>query len=138
MADVIFNDFLEKMADGTHDMDNDTFYIMLLTDSYTIDKTDTVLADISGEVANGDGYTTGGKALTNVTWSQSSGTLTFDADDPSWSASTITSRYAVIYNYTATNKNLVCLKDFGSNKTSTNGAFTINFNASGIFTIAEA
>ena len=138
MADLIFNDFLEKVGDGTHDMDDDTFYIALYTSSYTPDATDAVLADLSAEVANGNGYTTGGKALTGVTWAQTAGTLKFDADDASWTTSTITARYAIIYNYTATNKNLVCLKDFGSDQASSNGTFTVQFNANGILDMTEA
>jgi hypothetical protein len=138
VADFIFNDFLEKVGDGTHDMDNDTFYIALYTSSYTPDATDAVLADLSGEVANGNGYTTGGQALTSVTWVQTAGTLKFDAADASWTTSTITARYAVIYNYTAASKNLVCLRDFGSDQSSNNGTLTVQFNASGILDMTEA
>ena len=139
MADTIFNSFLEAVGDGTHDMDNDTFKICLLTDSYSIDATDTQYSDLTNEVANGNGYTTGGVTLTGVTWTQTSGTLTFDSTmAPAWTSASFTARYAVIYNDTATNDELVCLIDFGENKVVSSGTFTINFNASGIFTIAQA
>jgi hypothetical protein len=138
MADTIFNSFLEYVGDGTMDMDNDTFKAALVEDSYTIDATDTQWSEISANEVSGTGYTAGGKALTNVSWSQTAGTLTFDADDVSWTGASFTARYMVVYNDTASNDELVCLFDFGSNQTVTASTFTYSFNASGIFTIAQA
>ncbi len=141
MADTIFNSFLEAVGDGTHDMDGDTFYIQLHTSSYTIDATDAVLTDLNNEVANGNGYATGGIALTPVTWTQTTGTLKFDSTmAPAWTSASFTARHAVIYNQSTTEATdpLVCLLDFGEDKVVTNGTFTINFNTSGIFTIAQA
>ena len=133
MADTIFNSFRKKIGDGTIDLDTHTFYIMLLTSAYTIDATDAVIGDLSGEVANGNGYATGGKALTGVTWNFSGAVATFDADDVSWSSATFTARYAVIYDYTASTKDLVVLLDFGADKSPSNGTLALTFNASGIF-----
>ena len=133
MADMIFNSFRKKMADGTIDLDSHTFYIMLLTDSYTPDATDAVLGDLSGEVANGNGYTTGGKALTGVTWNFSGAVATFDSDDVSWTAATFTARYAVVYDYTAATKDLMLLFDFGANKSPSNGTLSLTVNANGLF-----
>lgn len=138
MADTIFNSFLEAVGDGTHDMDNDTFKICLLTSTYTIDATDTQYTDLTNEVANGNGYTTGGADLTSVEWAQTTGTLKFDAANVSWTSASFTARYAVIYNDTATNDELVCLIDFDEDKTVTSGTFTISFNEAGIFTIAQS
>jgi hypothetical protein len=51
------------------------------------DANDEVLADISAdEIANGNGYTTGGIALANVTLNQAAGVVTFDCDPAVWSA----------------------------------------------------
>lgn len=140
MADFIFDSFTEDIGDGSVDMDNDTFNIALFTDAVLPAAGDyatyTTLAAGETEVANGNGYTTGGVALGSVTWSQTAGTCTFDAADASWTSATFTARYAAIYS--ATGDELVCLIDFTENKTVTAGTFIILFNASGIFTLAEA
>ena len=136
MADMFFNSFKQKIADGTIDLDTHSFKVCLLTSAYTPTATHTQYSNLTGEVANGNGYTTGGKALTSVTWTQASGTATWDAADPVWTSSTFTARYAVIYDDTATNKDLMLLIDFGSDKSPSNGDFSIVFNAAGIFTLA--
>jgi len=125
------------MGDGTIDLDNDSFKICLLTSSHTPDATETVYADLDNEVANGNGYTTAGAALQSVTWNEAAGTVTFDAADIEWTAATFTCRYAVIYDDTQTSPAdpLVLLFDFGADKSVTSGTLTIQFNASGIFTI---
>ena len=139
MADFIYNKFAEYMGDGTIDMDNDTFKIILLDDGHTPDATDTVYANVSGdELATASGYTAGGATLASVTWTEAAGTVTFDAANPAWTASTFTARYAVIYSDTAASDELVCLIDFTENKSVSGGTFTIQFNDSGIFTIAQS
>jgi len=135
MADTIFDQFVLLMGNGTIDMDTDVLKIALVDDTYTIDKTDATWAEISGdELANGNGYTTGGETLT-VTWTQSGGTTKFDATDVSWTAATFTARYAVIYDSTTISDNIICLLDFTENKIVTAGTFLIQFNISGIITI---
>ena len=94
----------------------DTFYCALFTSTYTPAATDDSYSSLTGEVSNGNGYTTGGVALTGVSWSESSGTYTFALDDIVWNASggDISSiRYAVIYNYTDAGKQLIaqCVLD---------------------------
>jgi len=144
MADLIFNKFGERMGDSLIDMDADTFNCILLTDSYTPDATDALLVDlgqigppaISSIEASGAGYTTRGQELTGVTWNEAAGTVTFDADNPSWTSATFTCRYAVIFDETAAGDPLVCLFDFGSNQSVSNGTFTIQFNGSGILSLS--
>uniref|UniRef100_A0A6M3J5B2 Putative structural protein n=1 Tax=viral metagenome TaxID=1070528 RepID=A0A6M3J5B2_9ZZZZ len=147
MADFIFDSFTEDIGDGTIDMDNDTFMVALFTNealpastysSYDTGGAGVGLTADKTEVANGNGYTTGGVALASVTWSQAAGTCTFDAADSEWTAATFAARYAVIYSTTAAANELVCLIDFGAEKTVTAGTFTITWNASGIFTLAQA
>jgi hypothetical protein len=139
MADTIFNKFKENLGDGTFDMDANTFKCMLLTNSYTIDATDEVKADLGAVEVSGTGYTAGGETLTSVTWSESGGTVTLDAADAQWTSATFTARYAVIYASGTLNSltdPLVCLFDFGSDKSVSNGTFTVQFNASGIMTLS--
>tara|TARA_R110002020_G_scaffold92286_2_gene223515 strand:- start:1383 stop:1838 length:456 start_codon:yes stop_codon:yes gene_type:complete len=82
----------------------------------------------TGEVANSGSYTAGGGSLTRVD-PTSSGTTGFtDFSDISFTTATITARGALIYNDTDSDK-AVCALDFGGNKTSTAGTFTVAFPA---------
>lgn len=139
MADVVSNALTEYLGDGTIDLDTHTFKLALVSDSYTPDADDTVWADISSnELGSGNGYTTGGETLTSVTWTRSGSTTTFDADNVSWTSATFTARYGILYDDTPTSPADPVIKifDFGENKSPSNGTFTINFNASGIFTLS--
>lgn len=97
----IYDQAKEFIGDGTIDLDaGDAYFsVVLVTSGYTPAQTHSTYADISGnEVSNGNGYTTGGDICSSVTWTNSSGTITFDSADPSWTASggSITARYAVL------------------------------------------
>lgn len=80
----------------------------------------------TGEVASSGSYATGGGTLTNVTPTTSGTTAFTDFADLSFTTATITARGALIYNSTDTNK-AVAVLDFGGDKTSTAGTFTIQF-----------
>ena len=119
-----------------------TIKVSLHTSSYTPNQdTHESYADLTNEVANGNGYTTGGATLANKALTTTGKVTTFDADDISWANSTITARYAAIYDATpaaAADKKLLAYVDFGADKVSTSGTFQITWNASGIFTITAA
>lgn len=150
MADGIFNKFKEWMGDNTIDMDGDTFKCALFSDtsalpaltiqSYNVGSSASVnlthASSTHTEVSSGSGYTTGGVTM-STTWVESAGTVTFDASPNSiWSSATFTARYAVLYSNTDANKGLVALIDFGASKAVTAGTFTIQWHASGIFTLS--
>lgn len=119
--------FKVELLTGTHNFTNstgDTFKIALYTSSATLDATTTAYS-ATNEVS-GTGYTAGGNTLTNVTPTSSGTTAFTDFADTTWSTATITARGALIYNSTESNK-AVCVLDFGSDKTSTAGDFTIIF-----------
>lgn len=136
MADVIYNAFKEALADGTIDLDNDTFRAILLATAHTPDPTDAVLADLSAQEISGAGYTTNGVALANVTWTRSGAVVTLDADNPQWTAATFAAGHLVIFDDTPAGDPLVCLFDFGGEESVVNGTFTFQFNASGILTLS--
>jgi len=103
---LIYNNAKEYIGDGTIDLDaGDAFFaVILLTSSYTPALTHDAYSDVSAnEVANGNGYTTGGVTPSSTTWTNSSGTVTFDSDNPSWTASggSITARYAAFVHVAA-------------------------------------
>lgn len=101
------------------------------------------LADLTGEVANGFGYTTGGVTLTNVTWTQSGGVITWDFDDPAWTASggSISAKYAVIYDDTVAGDPLIaiCVLRGSADITATNGEeLKIIISSTGAITFSGA
>ena len=73
---------------------------------------------------SGTGYTAGGATLTNVTPTLSGSTAIVDFADVTWSSSTITARGALIYNSTNSDRAVLVL-DFGSDKSSSAGDFTV-------------
>ncbi len=133
-----YQDFVEQLGLGTHQLSTDTLKLALFTATHTPAATDTVYTALTNQVANGAGYTTGGNTLTQ-TWAETAGTATLDATDTSWTATTggIAYRYAVLYNDTAVGKNLIAYFDEGSTITIADGETrTLQFNASGILTLA--
>lgn len=96
---TFFNSFREYMADGTFDLNSNTFKASLHTSAFTPDlNADTVFADIGSELATANGYTAGGYTLANVVWTRSGATVKFDADNVNIAASGagLTFRYVVI------------------------------------------
>ena len=78
------------------------FRIALVSSAWTpVPSTNEVWADVSAnEIANGNGYTTGGGTLTGVTLSQTAGTVKFTSSAFVWTASggSIPAwRYGVVY-----------------------------------------
>ena len=144
---TFYESFREYVGDGTIDLDTDTFNLALYlsTSNAATVTTNNEIGDLTNEHANGNGYTTGGSALASVTWTRSSGTVTFDSADEVFTASggSITARFAVIYKSGTANgivSPLVCyclLDSAPADVTATDGnTLTIAMNASGIFTLS--
>lgn len=137
MADILPNSFFKHIMNGGIDLDTDTIKVMLLTNSHSNNiDTQEYIDDVSANEVSGTGYSAGGQALANkaVTQDNTDDEGVFDADDLTWSSSSITARYAVVYKDTGTPSTspIVCIIDFGADKTSDNGDFTIQWNAEGI------
>ena len=139
------------IGDGTHDLDDTTNWKVALFlsagNANTLSVGTNVYGDLTSEHANNNGYTTGGVAATGITWTNSGGTITFDLDNPVWTASggSIVARYAVIYRNATVNsivKPLLCvcvLDTAPADVTATDGnTLTISINASGAFTLSGA
>jgi hypothetical protein len=104
----------------------DTFKIALYTSSATLDATTTAYT-VTNEVAASGGYTATGNTLSIAQVPTSTSTTAWlDFADSTWSASTITARGALIYNDTQGDR-AVAVLDFGSDKSSSSGDFTIVF-----------
>lgn len=140
---LLYGNFLKSLANKEIDLDTDAIKVMLCTSTYVPNQdTHQYKSSVTNEVT-GTGYTAGGATLTSVavTYTAGTNTLMFDAADASWAASTITARYAVIYDSTpATDatRPLIGYVDFGADVSSTAAAFTITWDAAGIFTITAA
>ena len=121
------------------DWEDDTIKVMLCTDSYTPDQDAHDYKDDVDNEVSGAGYSAGGATLASCSLTYTAGTnvIKVDADDPTWAASTITARYAVIYKSTGVDSTspLIAYIDFGEDKSSENGDFTIQWHADGIATI---
>ncbi len=140
MADVIYNAFKMFIMNGAIDLDTDTIHVALVTSSYTPDQdTHDYFNDVTNEVS-GTGYTAGGSALASkaVTADNTDNEGVFDANDVAWTTSTITARGAVLYKKrggASSADELIAYIDFGSDKISTAGTFTIAWNAEGILNL---
>ena len=144
MPSKLYGQFLSQALNKEIDWDTDTIKVALLTNAYTPNQdTHNYFDDVVANEVTGTGYTAGGATLANKSNSYNSSTnvITLDADDVTWSSSTLTARYAVIYDASpATNatRPLVGYVDFGSDQSSSNGNFTITWDATGIVRITVA
>ena len=141
MANLKYDSFKLGLMKGVHILDEDTVMVALVTSSYTPSAAHDTYEDITNQVS-GDGYTAGGTPLVNPDTTVVSNVAVFDAEDTEWANSTITARGAILYKYIdddgspAANSPLICYFDFGEDKVSTSGTFTIAWNAGGILTLA--
>jgi hypothetical protein len=122
--------FKIQLLNGLQNFSANTFKIALYTSSATLDANTTAYST-SNEVATGGNYVAGGNTLSVTTTPTDGGSGTtayIDFADTTWSAATITARGALIYNNSQSNS-AVAVLDFGSDKTSTDGDFTVQFPA---------
>ncbi len=103
------------------------FKLALYTSAATLGAATTAYS-ATNEVANSGSYAAGGGTLTNIEPTNNGTSGITDFNDLAFTTATITARGALIYNSSASNAAVVVL-DFGSDKTSTNGTFTIVFPA---------
>ena len=130
MASLIYNSFWEDLARGAIDLDTDTFKVLLTISTYTENKdTDLKRSAVTNEVANGNGYTTGGNAATfTVTKDTANDRLDVTLGGTTWPASTITARKAVYYKSrggASSADELVAVIDFGADVSTTSGTLTL-------------
>lgn len=113
---------------GRH-LSNSTYKIALYTNAATLNSTVSQYTS-TNEVANGNGYTTGGQTLCTYTATVSTGTAWIDwSSDPNWPTSTISAYGCAIYDDTSTDNNILGTWSFGATISSSNGTFTVTFPA---------
>jgi len=121
--------FKKELLEGVHNFKSsggNTFKLGLYTNSASFNAATTAYTT-SNEVSASGTYSAGGGTLTNVNPTTSSTTAFTDFSDLSFTSATITARGALIYNDSASGDPSVVVLDFGSDKTSTSGTFTIVF-----------
>ena len=135
ITSAICSSFKQELLQGKHDFDSsggDTFKIALYTSSASLGAATTDYSS-SNEITNtaGSAYSAGGATLTNQGVSLSSTTAFTDFADVSYTSASFTANGALIYNTTTDGgsgtTDAVAVIAFGSDKTATNGTFTIQF-----------
>ena len=130
MANIVPDSFKEELFEAIHDFTastGDTFKLALYSTVTGFSAASTTAYTTTNEVS-GTGYTATGAALVNISPTVAQNIAFVDFNDVTFSTATITASAALIYNTTNSSKAVVVL-DFGGNKTSTNGDFTIQFPA---------
>ena len=139
-GNALCNSFKQELLEGVHNFKatgGNTFKLAMYTNSQagselggtssTMEATVTAYSSSASNEVSSSGYSAGGGALTNVAPSlKSTSTATTQFSPLTFSGVTLTARGALIYNDTNSDK-AVCVLDFGSDKSASSGAFTINF-----------
>jgi hypothetical protein len=124
--------FKQQLLEAVHDFrltGGDTFKLALYDNNASFTAATTAYT-ATDEVGDSGSYAAGGGTLTRVDPTTSGTTAFTDFDDISFTSATITARGALIYNSTPTHTYtdpVVAVLDFGSDKTSTSGTFTVQF-----------
>lgn len=127
-----FNAFVEALAEGKVNLETDVLKVALTNTAPS--ATNSVLADIT-QIANGNGYTTGGTQTTQSSSAQTSGTYKLVCSDVVFTASGGSMgpfRYAVLYDDTPTSPAdiLIGYFDYGLSVTLGPGeSITVDFDA---------
>lgn len=127
ISQVLCTSFKKELLEGTHDFVNDTFRIALYTSAATLNA-DTTVYTTDNQVADGNGYTAPGVALTVGTVASGDGVGFVNFSDATWASSSFTARGALIYNDDKGDRAVMVL-DFGNDKTSNNSTFTVGMPA---------
>ncbi len=148
MTDIVYDRFLSGVYKGHYDLGSDCYMMLVTGATGAGSKADyDSVADVTNEIASNVSYiNAAGTGLTSLailsdghlTAGNTSITGYWDAADVTFASSTITATGAIFYysgGVDPTGKLLINYLDFGSEKTSTNGDFTVQFSASGILTL---
>ena len=130
ITQAMCSSFKKEILEAKHNFlssGGNTFKIALYTSSASLGAATTAYTT-SNEVS-GTNYTAKGNTLTCVSPSLDGTTAITDFADTTWSSSTITARGALIFNEDASGDTSVLVLNFGSDKSSSSGDFTIAFPA---------
>jgi hypothetical protein len=136
MASGIYERFKANLFNGECDLEADTIKCALMDNIHSFTATNNTWSQVSAnELSTGGGYTSPGQDLTTKAVTQAA-TTDWDADDAQWTSATFSAYHAVLYDDTLAGDDLIASIDFGGEQQVTSGTFTIQWNASGIITLA--
>jgi hypothetical protein len=130
---IKFQGFIEALAEKKHDLGADTFYIQLMNTEPSL-SADFVETDLPADLSTAGGYTAGGLTCgTAVSSAQTAGVYKLCIADlliTATAAGIGPFRYVVLFNYSATNKDLISYADYGTPITlADTETFTVDFDA---------
>lgn len=136
MTITIYNGFISKLFQGL-DLASLSVKAALLDSTYVPAKQHDTFTSIQSYEISGDGYITGGKALTGVSISELIGQDAYrmDADDVSWDPSTITARVVTLYEEAS--DDLICSFYMDADEISSNGIFEIQWHVDGVLKVSQ-
>lgn len=128
------------------DVLNDDLRWSLHSSSYTPDQdAHDMVNDLTNELGTASGYTAGGLAVSGLTptltYTNAGNLTTFDHDDPTWSASTITVRTAVLSDRqtgVTSTEPLIGYQQSSADVSSVAGDWILALDAAGAFTFTVA
>lgn len=140
---TLTNALHQYLGDGTIDWDSDTIKVAMLTSAYVLNAAHSVFADVSGsEVAAGNGYTSGGVALTNKAVTLAGAVAKYTADPATWPGLTKTYRYLAVYAEKTVNSRvnpliaLILVDNTPADIQITGADYSVQWNANGLFTLS--
>jgi hypothetical protein len=125
IVQTLTTSFKNDLLIAGQDLATDTLKLALYTGNASLGS-DTTVYSSTNEVV-GSGYTAGGETLTGITIQTSGSTVYINFNNAVWNPASFTTRAALIYNSSKSNKSVAVL-DFGSDKTCTT-TFTIQMPA---------
>ena len=119
------NQFKSEVMLAEHNLQTNTLKVILVSSSQNVSAGGpNTYASVTSQLANGNGYTTGGETLATVSVSTIDSSGIVDFADVSFSNSTISASGAMIYNSSAGNR-AIAVVSFGGTVASTAGTFTV-------------
>ena len=139
MANIVYTTFKQQLLNAGINFGTAQVKVALVSYTYTPSQdSDAFFSTIGTNEVTGIGYTAGGTVVTPGTVTTSTHTAVYSSGSVTWGTSTISAAAGVLYmnTGTASNSPLIGYLDFGGTQTSSAGAFTIQWNASGIVNLA--
>ena len=126
MTTGVNNQFKSEVMLAEHNLQSNTLKVILVSSSQNVSAGGpNTYASVTSQLANGNGYTTGGETLATVSVSTVDSSGVVDFADVSWSSATFSANGCVIYNDSHSSKSVIAVYDFGGEKSATNGEFKL-------------
>tara|TARA_R100000963_G_scaffold32663_1_gene24514 strand:+ start:421 stop:852 length:432 start_codon:yes stop_codon:yes gene_type:complete len=120
------NQFKSEVMLAEHNLQSNTLKVILVSSSQNVSAGGpNTYASVTSQLANGNGYTTGGETLATVSVSTVDSSGVVDFADVSWSSATFSANGCVVYNDSHSSKSIIAVYDFGGEKSATNGEFKL-------------